>query len=80
MCPRSAPTTHLYREPRAATRTGTEVTSAPSLAEQHRYEELRDFYRSDVRGWLHSYDFEGIDSWLALLANQNDLFPAPSPV
>ena len=44
------------------------------LAEQHRYEELRGFYTADVRGWSPSYDFEGIDSWLALLAKQNDPF------
>jgi hypothetical protein len=35
------------------------------LAEQHRYDELRQFYSADVRGWSPSYDFVGIESWLA---------------
>jgi steroid delta-isomerase-like uncharacterized protein len=50
------------------------LDQSAKLAEQHRYDELREFYRSDVRGWSPSYDFEGIDSWLALLAKQNDPF------
>lgn len=41
-------------------------------AEQHQYEEHRKFYSADVRGWSPSYDFEGIESWLVLLAEQND--------
>lgn len=44
------------------------------LAEQHQYEELRQSYSADVRGWSPSYDFEGIESWLVLLAEQNDPF------
>lgn len=50
------------------------VTESAALAEQHRYDELRPLYSTDVRGWSPSYDFEGIDTWLALLANQNDPF------
>ena len=52
------------------------VVEAGRLAEQHRYDELRPFYRSDVRGWSPSYDFEGVESWLAVLAGQNDPFSA----
>jgi steroid delta-isomerase-like uncharacterized protein len=44
------------------------------LSEQHRYDELRPHYLADVRGWSPSYDFEGIESWLDLLAKQNDPF------
>ena len=43
-------------------------------AEQHQYEECRQFYSADVRGWSPSYDFEGIESWLVLIAEQNDPF------
>lgn len=50
------------------------VAEVSRLAEQHRYEEVRDFYRSDVRGWSPTYDFEGVETWLTLLAAQNDPF------
>jgi ketosteroid isomerase-like protein len=50
------------------------IVETGKLAEQHRYDELGQFYSADVRGWSPSYDFEGIESWLALIAEQNDPF------
>lgn len=50
------------------------LVEAGPLADQHQYDQLRQFYSTDVSGWSPSYDFEGIESWLALLAKQNDPF------
>jgi steroid delta-isomerase-like uncharacterized protein len=50
------------------------LTTVGLLAGEHRYDEVRHFYRPDVRGWSPSYEFEGVDAWVDLLRAQNDPF------
>ena len=50
------------------------VLAANSLIEQGRFDEARSCYADGLRGVSPTYDFEGVETWLTLLAAQNDPF------
>ncbi len=50
------------------------LVAVNELIERGDFSGARNFYTDDVKGWSPTYEFEGIDAWIAALTSQNGPF------